>query len=378
MTIALQIVATGALVGVAASLVGTFLLLRGRSLASDAIGHAIVLGIVLVWLATGATSGPLQLLGAATAGVATVWIADALGRTRRVADDAAIGLTFPALFALGVLLLNVYARDVHIDAHTVLLGEIGFVWLDTVPILGVAVPDALVGLTVVTLVNLAFVTTFFKELEVGTFDPALATAFGFAPGALGGALLALTSVTAVASFDAVGVVLFVAFTIVPAATGYLLVDRLSRILVLAAAVAVASSVLGYLAATAADVSIGGGMAAATGVFFALALAFGPRYGLLAQRIRRRSERDANENRALAVHLYQHAGTPDAGEENVVGALRDHLRWSEGKARDVVARSLDAGWIDRDGERLALTDRGRAAAREILHPGAARRAAPAGS
>lgn len=373
--IALQIVATGALVGVAASLVGTFLLLRGRALASDAIGHAIVLGIVLVWLATGATSGPLQLLGAAAAGVATVWIADALGRTRRVADDAAIGLTFPALFALGVLLLNVYARDVHIDAHTVLLGEIGFVWLDTVPILGVAVPDALVWLTVVTLANLAFVTTFFKELELGTFDPALATAFGFAPGALGGALLALTSVTAVASFDAVGVVLFVAFTIVPAATAYLLVDRLAPILVLASAVAAASSVLGYLAATAADVSIGGGMAAATGVFFLLALAFGPRYGLLAQRMRRRTEREANANRALAVHLYQHAGTPDAAEENVVGALRDHLQWSEGKARDVVARSLDAGWIDRTGDRLALTERGRAAAREILHPNGRRPPAP---
>ena len=367
-SIPFTIIATGALVAVAASLLGTFLVLRRESLATDAIGHAIVAGIVLVWLATGLTSGPVQLLGAALAGVATVLLANALTRSRRMQNDAAIGLVFPAMFSLGVLLLNLFARQVHIDAHTVLLGEIGFVWLDTVNVLGVQVPDAMVWLGLVTLVNLAFVTAFFKELELGTFDAAQAAAFGFAPGLLGVALLTLTSVTAVASFDAVGVVLFVAFAIVPPAAAYLLSDRLHRVLLIASGIGIASSVLGYFVAVAWDVSIGGMMAVMTGVFLSGALAFGPRYGIVAQAVRRRGEREVGENRALAVHLCQHEADPDVGEENVLEALRGHLRWPDAKARAVVARCIDQGWVKRDGRVLTLTDRGRSAAREILRPG----------
>ena len=134
------IVATGALVGIAAALVGPFLILRGQSLLTDAISHAILLGIVVVWMLTGAVAGPVQIAGAALTGLLTVWLAEVLARTGRVKDDAAVGLVFPALFALGVLMLNVYAREVHIDAHTVLLGEIGFVWLDLVTVAGVEVP----------------------------------------------------------------------------------------------------------------------------------------------------------------------------------------------------------------------------------------------
>jgi hypothetical protein len=125
-------IATGALVGIAASLVGTFLVLRGSSMLSDAISHSIVFGIVVVWLFTGLTTGPLQIAGAAAAGLLTVVLTEALTRTRLVRNDAAIGLVFPALFAAGILLINIYGRDVHLDEHTVLLGEIGFVWLDTV------------------------------------------------------------------------------------------------------------------------------------------------------------------------------------------------------------------------------------------------------
>ncbi len=366
-SIPFTIIATGALVGVAASLLGTFLVLRRSSLTTDAIGHAIVLGIVLVWLATGATSGPVQLLGAAAAGVATVLLADALTRTKSVRTDAAIGLVFPALFSIGVVLLNVFARSVHIDAHTVLLGEIGFIWLDTVSIAGLQVPDALLWIFVVTILNLVFVTVFFKELELSTFDPALATAFGLAPAALGVGLLVLTSVTAVASFDAVGVVLFVAFAIVPPSAAYLISDRLSHILGISSAIAVASSVSGYGLAVAMDVSIGGMMAVMTGVFLTLAFLLSPRYGLVAQELRRRADLVLGENRALAVHLCQHEDDPNAGEENVLTALQTHLRWEDNKARKVVARCVDGGWILRDGSRLVLTDMGRAAAIEILQP-----------
>jgi manganese/zinc/iron transport system permease protein len=83
----------------------------------------------------------VQIVGAALTGVFTVFLTEFLVTTRRVKNDAAIGLVFPVLFSIGVLLLNLYARNVHIDQHTVLLGEIGFVWLDTVDIVGYPVPQ---------------------------------------------------------------------------------------------------------------------------------------------------------------------------------------------------------------------------------------------
>ncbi len=366
--IPLMIVLTGALVGVAAALLGTFLVLRGSSMLSDAISHSIVFGIVAVWLLTRAQSGPVQIIGAALTGVLTVFLTELLVSTRRVKTDAAIGIVFPVLFSIGVLLLNLYARDVHIDQHTVLLGEIGFVWLDTVAIGGHQVPQALLSMGGVALIDLAFILLFYKELKLATFDAALATALGFAPGLLFYGLLTLTSATAVAAFDAVGAVLFIAFVIVPPSAAYLLTDRLSRMLMLACAIAVASSVSGYAIAVAWDVSIGGMMAAMTGAFLVLAFLFGPRYGLVAQWQRRRGQAEANESRTLTVHLYNHEAGPAQAEENVARALQAHLRWSEAKARQVLLRCLDQGLVLRDGDHLRLTPKGRETAREILEPG----------
>jgi manganese/zinc/iron transport system permease protein len=361
------IVLTGALVAAAAALPGTFLVLRGSSMLSDAISHSIVFGIVVVWLATGQISGPLQVAGAAAAGLLTVVLTEALARTRLVRNDAAIGLVFPALFAAGILLMNLYGRDVHLDEHTVLLGEIGFVWLDTVEIAGAQVPRAMLPLAVLTAVNLGFVVALYKELKLATFDPALATALGLAPGLLFYGLLGLTSATAVASFDAVGAILFIAFVIVPPATAILLTDRLPLILVLAVSFGLASVVSGYWLAVRWDVAIGGMMAAMTGLFFAGAFLFGPRHGLLAREIARRRERLETDCLSLAAHLYNHEHEPAAEEENTARALREHLRWDEGRTRAVLLRALDRGFIAREGRLLRLTPKGRAEAEAIFAP-----------
>lgn len=275
-----MILLTGALVATSGALLGTFLVLQRQSMLSDAISHSIVFGIVVVWLLTRAQAGPIQIAGAALTGVLTVFLTEMVARTRRVKRDAAIGLVFPVLFAAGVLLLNLYARDIHIDSHTVLLGEIGFVWLDTLLLAGLEIPQAVLWMTVATLVNLGFILACYKELKLASFDWQLAAALGLAPTLMFYLLLGLTSVTAVAAFDAVGAVLFIAFVIVPPATAYLLTDRLSLMLVLAVLVGVVSTLCGYPLAVMMDVSIGGTMASMTGVFLLLAFLLSPRYGVL--------------------------------------------------------------------------------------------------
>ena len=211
------IVLVGALVGIASSLLGAFLVLRKSSLLADAISHSILLGIILVYLITQNQFSPFYTLGAAIVGVLTVALTELLANSKRVKNDAAIGLVYPLLFAVAVLLINVFARNVHIDQDAVLLGEIGFVWIDTVTFVGLEIPRALISMSIVTIINLAFVSIFFKELKLSTFDPGLAAALGFSPTLLYYLLLSLTSITAVTAFDSVGAVLLVAFVIVPPA-----------------------------------------------------------------------------------------------------------------------------------------------------------------
>lgn len=367
------ILLTGILVGVSGALLGTFLVVRGSAMLTDAISHSILLGIVLVWMATGARSGPVVVVGAALAGLATVAMTEALARTRRVRTDAAIGLVFPALFALAVLLINLNARNVHIDAHSVLLGEIGFVWLHTFTVAGLEVPVALATMTAMLVINLGFVLLLWKELKIACFDPGLAAALGLAPGLVAGGLLALTSATAVAAFDAVGVILFLAFVIVPPATALLLTDRLERAIPIAAGLATLSCTAGYWLADRWDVSIAGMMATLTGAGFAVALLFGPRQGLLARLRRRGRQRRDADCRILVAHLFSHAGMPEMAEENTARALVGHLRWTPERARSAILTALDRDLVRRHDGLLALTDTGEAMARAIFENRPGRRA-----
>lgn len=270
--IGFAIVLTGVLAAGAIALLGSVLVVRGQAMLTDAISHGIVLGIAVTYLLTGHASGPLQLLGAGLAGFLTVGVTGALASSRKLKRDAATALVFPAFFALGILLISLFARNAHVDAHTVLLGEIGFVWLDTVEVLGLVLPRAAATLAVVFAINLAFVTLLRKQLVAAAFDPVLATIQGLRPRLTTALLLALTSVTAVAALDAVGVVLFVAFAIVPAVTGRLLSGSFGTMLTISVVLAMACAVAGYPLAVWADVSIGGSMAALTGVPLLVALA----------------------------------------------------------------------------------------------------------
>jgi manganese/zinc/iron transport system permease protein len=356
-----------ALTAAACALPGVFLVLRRMALMSDAISHSILLGIVLAFFVTENIASPLLILAAAATGVLTVSLVELLNRTRLVKADAAIGLVFPALFSVGVILIARYASDVHLDVDAVLLGELAFAPFNRWELGGVDMgPRTLWLMGAILLLNAGFVAVLYKELKLTTFDAALAGALGFAPGLLHYAFMTLVSVTAVGAFDAVGSILVVALMIAPPAAAYLLTDRLPRMIVLSVGLAVLSSQAGYWASYLLDVSIAGAMASMTGVVFLAAFLFAPERGAVAVARRRARQRWEFAQTMLTIHLLNHEESPEAAEENRVAHLHAHLRWEADFARGVVRRAEAAGLLARlDDDRLGLTVQGRTAARAVV-------------
>ncbi|GIW81847.1 MAG: zinc ABC transporter permease [Gemmatales bacterium] len=373
----------------ACALPGVFLVLRRLALMSDAISHSILFGIVLAFFITRDLSSPLLIGGAALAGIVTVLLVEGLHRTRLVKEDAAIGLVFPVLFCIGVLLISGFLRGVHLDENCVLLGKPEFAPFNRLVIGGEATasaehadhghvmptrggidlgPKSLWVMGIILIINLTFILLFYKELKLATFDASLAAALGFAPWLLHYGLMVLVSITAVGAFETVGSILVVALMIVPPATAYLLTDRLAWMIGFSALLAALCGVLGYWLAhpRMLDTCISGSMATVAGAMFSLVLLFAPQRGVLAVLRRRQQQRWDFAQLMLAIHLFNHEKTADAERENRIDHLQEHLNWDPRFARRVVRRAERRGLIRLEEEgMLRLTTPGRAAAEQAL-------------
>ncbi len=357
----IQLVAV--VVAAACALPGTFLVLRRMAMLSDAISHAILPGIVLAFFVTRDLASPWLFLAAAATGVLTVALVELLHRTQRVREDAAIGLVFPLLFSIGVILISRFAGNVHLDTDAVLLGELAFAPFDRFAPAGIDLgPRALWVMGGILVANLVAIALFYKELKLASFDAALAAALGFSPVLLHYALAGLVSLTAVGAFDAVGSILVVALMIAPPAAAYLLTDRLGAMLGLAVAGGGVAAIGGYWLARVLDASIAGSMASVAGLVFVLAWLFAPGRGLVAAARRRARQRQRFAWTMLAIHLLQHEGRPGEEDESRVDSLHRHLRWDEAKTARVVREVERERLVTRAGEILTLTEAGRELAR----------------
>ncbi|OUM99140.1 MAG: iron ABC transporter [Paenibacillaceae bacterium ZCTH02-B3] len=277
------ILLTAALVGLSCGLVGTLLILRRMAMMADAISHTVLIGIVAAYLLTRQLSGPHMVIGAMAAGLATALLVEWF-HDRGVRQEASIGVVFTTLFAIGVALIATRVGNVHLDVQHALMGEILFIPWERIelPLFG-SVPEATFLLAVVSLAVLALIILFYKEWKITTFDPALAASLGFPVALMHYVLMAMTSMTAVAAFDAVGAILTLAMLITPAAAAYLWTERLSVMMALACAFGVLSAFPGYYVAYLLDTSVSGTMAFTTGVIFLVSILFSPRHGIIAKK-----------------------------------------------------------------------------------------------
>ncbi|MFC4775567.1 metal ABC transporter permease [Paenibacillus sp. GCM10023252] len=281
------ILLTGALVASCSGILGAFLVLRRMAMIGDAISHSVMPGIVIAFLLSGSRDSLLMMTAALVFGLLTTFLIQ-LFQSGGIQSDASIGVVFTTLFAVGVLLVSLFARQVHLDQDAILYGEIAYVHWNTWEWSGVNMgPKAvwLLGFTLLVIVTV--IGLFYKQFKLCAFDPALAAALGIPVALFHYLLMGLVSMATVSSFESVGAILVVGMLIIPASTAYLLTDKLGMMIGLSVAVGILSTIIGYGAAVLLDASIAGCMVSAAGLLFVLALLFSPSHGLAAKKLRQR-------------------------------------------------------------------------------------------
>ncbi|MBA3875942.1 MAG: manganese ABC transporter permease [Anaerolinea sp.] len=258
--------AAAILVGLVCAVIGTYMVLRGLAFMGDALSHAAFPGVVAAYL----LKAPFYL-GAAIAAVGTALAIGWITRRGRLRGDTTIGVLFAAMFAFGIFLFSTIPNYVG-DLFGFLFGEV----------LGISASD-LAALAVLSVVVLATVAVLWKELLYSTFDPLAAAASGLPVAALEYLFLGLIALTIVISLQAVGIILVVAVLVTPAATAQLLADRFSRLMATAVAIGVVAPIVGLYLSFWTNTASGALIVLVETAGFLVALALGPRTGLLRRR-----------------------------------------------------------------------------------------------
>ncbi|EUJ49357.1 metal ABC transporter permease [Paenilisteria rocourtiae] len=253
---------TSVIVGVVSGVIGSFIILRGMSLMGDAISHAVLPGVAISYML-----GINFFLGATAFGIVAALGIGFVNQNSRIKNDTAIGIVFSSFFAFGIIMISLAQSST--DLYHILFGNV----------LAVRSSDMWMTIGIGVFVIL-LVALFYKELLVSSFDPTMAQSYGLKVRMLHYFLMTLLTLVTVASLQTVGIILVVAMLITPAATAYLLTNRLSIMLFLAAVFGAVSAVIGlyfsYMYNLASGASI---VLAATGLFIIVFL-FSPKQGLI--------------------------------------------------------------------------------------------------
>ncbi len=272
---------------------GNFLILRRQAMLGDAMSHVVLPGIVAAFLLSGSAAPPILLAGALAAAALSAGLIEAIRRMGGTDPGAAMGITFTAMFAAGVLLLELSgASAVHLDVEHALYGNLeGLIWLDATGWSSLLDPAALAGLppelpalALVAGAILLALKLAHRPLAIATFDEGFARSLGLPVRLISAGLVGLTALAAVAAFSAVGSILTIAMLICPPATARLLTDDLTTQIRLSLVFATAAATLGTLAAgygppllgLSFTVSASGMIATTSGLFLALAATLSPR------------------------------------------------------------------------------------------------------
>ncbi|WP_066460182.1 metal ABC transporter permease [Sanguibacter suarezii] len=264
--------ATVLVAAIVCAVLSCWLVLIGWSLMGDAVSHAVLPGVVLAYIV-----GAPFALGAVVFGFLAVALIGAVRDTSRIKEDAAIGIVFTTLFALGLVLISVTPSQTDLS-HIIFGNLLGVSWTDLVQVM------------VLGAVTFTILVAKRRDFTLFAFDPTHAHAIGLNPRVLGAALLGLLALTSVVALQAVGVILVVAMLIIPGATAHLLTDRFGRMLVIAPTLSAVCAVVGLYLSYYLDAASGAMVVLAQGAAFVVVYLFSPRHGLVGTRVMARRRR----------------------------------------------------------------------------------------
>ena len=328
------------LLGASAGLVGSFAVLRRRSLTGDALAHAALPGLCLAFLVVGERSLPAMLLGAFLSGLAGIGCISALRRWTRIKEDTAIGIILSVFFGAGIVLSrciqNLSATGSKAGLDSYILGKTaGMIFQDVVLIAGLAA------------FCLGVLLLFYKEFRVVAFDPSFARVQGWPAGSLDLLLMTLVAVAVVIGLPAVGVVLMASLLILPGASARFWTDELDRLLVLATVFGLITGALGTLISTHYSLLPAGPIIVLTGTtLFLLSLFFAPRRGALARwMLARRVHWQLGQNKLLTLmHDLSEPTWPEASTWTVQ-ELSSRKSWPTGQLPKLLQQSVSWGLIE---------------------------------
>lgn len=264
----IQLILITIITAISCTILGSFLILQGNALISDALSHAILFGIVIAFLIVQNINSPLIFLCAIFAGIFTFALTQTLTKIGTLHQDAAIGLIFPFLFSIAVVLINLYAHNVHIDCDAILLGELAFTPFEQFSFLTYDLgPAALWKMSCILCINIFSTSYFYKEFIIATCDHAYAQTINYHPTLFHYFLIILTSITIVQAFHVTGTILVISFMITPAATAFLINKKLLHMIIASCCIATIGVLSGFLCAHLSDVSIAGSIASMNGLIF---------------------------------------------------------------------------------------------------------------
>ncbi len=369
------IVATGVMAALACALPGNFLVLRRMSMMGDAITHAVLPGLAVAFLMTSSRGSVTMFVGAVLAGLLTTLFTQWVERFGRVDGNAAMGVVFTTLFAVGLILIVRSADHVDLDPSCVLYGSIEQAVLDTVRPFGIAMPRAFLTLLIVFAINAILFGVFYKEFKLSAFDPALATTLGINATVMHYLLMIVVAVTTVAAFEAVGSILVIAMLIVPPATARLLTDRLGVMILLSLVLGAASAGLGHVGAITvpsmifpevSDTTTAGVIAVVAGLLFVMALLLSPRHGVISRAVHRWQLNFHIVKQDVLGLVYRLEEHPGEHEQAVQRILQDAMDVRPMVSHWAIGRLVREGLLNRmGGDDVRLTETGREHATRLV-------------
>lgn len=336
------LIASG-LVGILCGILGCFIILRNMALIGDALSHAILPGVVVGFMVAGHSVLGF-FVGSVAAGIVAAVLITWLQRNVRTKDDAAIGIVFSAMFALGIMGISWLTRKegVHLDMKDFLFGNV----------LGIADQDLWLT-ALIAVYTILCVTIFYRYFFITTFQSVVAKTIGISSSTIHYFLMLLLSFAVVASLQSVGVILVVAMLIIPASTAYLLTNKLKNMLFISAGVGVLSTTTGLLIAIAFETTPGPAMTLTGAFFYALAIAFSPQRGLILRAFRSNRKQKVVRNEDVLKAVARLHETKSLSYPNLATALQV----SDKQLGISLNRLTKEGSITRENDTVNLTAQG---------------------